>query len=87
MRVFQNMSKCDTLIKDACNFSLSGNDSSDVSECNAVMGDFRKGADACANSTNNCTCWSNMVKIIPKVKKCNIGKFKFPISIESNNSF
>ena len=79
MKVFQNMSKCDGLIKEACNFQLAGYESTEVENCNRVMGEFRKGADACKNSSTNCTCWNTLVKDVAAVKKCNIGKFKLAL--------
>ena len=74
------MSKCDKLIKEACDFKLSGNESTEVEKCNRVMGEFRKGADACKNSSTNCTCWNTLAKDVQAVKDCNIGKSKLAIN-------
>ena len=64
------MSDCDSLIKDACNFRLSEDDSAAMEKCNKVMGDFRKGADICKKSPTNCTCWNQLEKDIVLVKPC-----------------
>ena len=75
MKLYQNMSKCDKSIREACNFSLPGNQSSEVDDCNKVMGEYRIAAEACKNQSTNCSCWNTLVKEVPAVKKCNIGRF------------
>ena len=77
MKVFQNMSKCDRLVSEACDIKLSTNESSDVAKCNKVMGEFRENADACIKTPTNCSCWNSLVKDIKSVKDCNIGRLKF----------
>ena len=74
MRVYQNMTDCDKLIKEACNFKLSSNDSASLEKCNKVMGDFRKGAESCKKKSTTCTCWNKLVNDIKSVKDCNIGE-------------
>ena len=74
MILYRNMSNCDKLVKEACTFKLAGNGSADVEKCNKVMGEFRKGADSCKNSSTNCTCWNELVKDVKSVKNCNIGE-------------
>ena len=73
MKVFQNMSKCDKMIQTACDIKLEGNESSEVSACNKVMGEFRIGAESCKTKPSNCSCWTDLVKDVPSVRKCNIG--------------
>ena len=77
MKVFQNMSKCDKLITEACNISLSGSEA--VENCSKIMANFRQGAEACKNTSTNCTCWNTLVKDVQAVKDCNIGKSNFSV--------
>merc|ERR1712013_695814 len=76
MKVFQNMSKCDRLVSEACDIKLSTNESSDVAKCNKVMGEFRENADACIKTPTNCSCWNSLVKDVKSVKDCNIAGAK-----------
>ena len=71
MKMYQNMTQCDELIKNACNFSLSGEEKTKMEKCFKVMGEFRKETEACKESATNCTCWNELVKDIKDVKACN----------------
>ena len=39
--MYNNISQCDNLVKTACNFSMSANETAEVEACNKIMGDFR----------------------------------------------
>ena len=39
--MYNNITKCDDLVKTACNFSMEASEKSEVEKCNKVMGDFR----------------------------------------------
>merc|ERR1712106_1185102 len=46
-KIFRNMTMCDKMIAEACNFSLPTSENTEVNKCNKVMGDFRRDTDAC----------------------------------------
>ena len=71
--MYDNITQCESLVKTACNFSMSESEKSEVETCNNVMGDFRRDADICKESATNCTCWSELAGRVQSVKECNIG--------------
>jgi len=76
VKLYKNMSDCDKLIQEACNFTLPASESAEVGKCNKVMGEFREGTEKCKTTPTNCSCWIAMEKDIQGVKKCNIAKDK-----------
>ena len=76
VKLYKNMSDCDKLIQEACNFTLPASESAEVGKCNKVMGEFREGTEKCKTTPTNCSCWIAMEKDIQGVKKCNIGLYE-----------
>ena len=68
------MSKCDSSIKEACDIKLKQNESSAVAACSKVMTKFRKAAETCKKSPTNCSCWTDLIKEVALIRKCNIGR-------------
>ena len=71
MEVYQNMSKCDKMIQQACTFDMSG--SEEVERCWQLMSKFRNDTELCKIGYKNCSCWSDLKAQKKNVSACNIG--------------
>ena len=76
MKMYENMTKCNQLIREACGFQLSPENETFLDNCKKITDKYRKGADECKKKPNNCSCWADLEKSINNVKKCTKCKYK-----------
>ena len=70
MKMYENMTKCNQLIREACGFQLSQEDETFLDNCQKITDEFRNRTDECKKTPKNCSCWADLEKRIKNVKKC-----------------